>query len=111
MRGETLTPHEDLDVSLEATTLAPSHHCLGGQMDIDWGRLRPTAAERLRVETSLSNANRLDGTSIGFTERGHGYEACVRTARPPTTIRLHDSSLRGLAERAATLLDIVQGGG
>lgn len=75
-------------------------------MDIDWGQTRPSAADRAFVEASLSRAT-LDGATIGFVRRERSYVASLETARPRTSVRLHGSSLRGIAERAAYLLSIV----
>ena len=78
-------------------------------VDIDWGDLTPSPAQRARAAQRLGELAELEGPSIGLRRKGAGYEAELTgpIASAPVELRLHGDDLGSVIDRAVDLLAIV----
>lgn len=78
-------------------------------VDIDWGDLTPTQGQRARVQARVAELAYLHGPVVALRRRGSAYEARVTSSMPnaPAEVRLSDSDLASVVDRACQLLAIV----
>jgi hypothetical protein len=75
-------------------------------LDIDWGPLSPSSAQRLVVNERFAEVPRLGQASLSFHGSGTRYEARFSLDDGPA-IRLSDASLLGVVERMSHLLSVM----